>query len=342
MLKFLSARLLRMALVLTGVMLITFLLMHAIPGNPWSSYSSSPRLMMGLDSDKYFQRELNRRFGLDLPLWRQFTRYVIGDVDDEGEFFCGVICANLGPSIRMRGKTVQQVLFQPPPGAPLWKSQFGYSFRLVALAALFTLALGIPLGIINAVKPRSTPARTITVLMALLTAIPNFVLGLLAIIVAALWLRLIPVVPDWTIPTHWIIPAAVLGVAPMASVTRVTRAAVMNLLAEDFVRTARAKGLGEARVLLVHVLRNSLAPIITFAGPALMEMFAGLVIVENLFGFPGIGKEYWQAVLELDYPMIMGVTLFFATGMVLTQLLVNILCALLDPRLRSSRLAGIE
>ena len=128
---------------------------------------------------------------------------------------------------------------------------------------------------------------------------------------------------------------------PTASVARVTRASLMNILTEDYVRTARAKGLVEVRVMLVHVLRNSLAPIITFLGPTLMEMFAGLVIIENLYGFPGIGREYFEAVLQLDYPMVMGLTVFFSTGMIFTNFMVEIICAVLDPRVRSVKTKGL-
>ena len=125
-------------------------------------------------------------------------------------------------------------------------------------------------------------------------SIPNFVLGLLAIIVLASWLKIMNVLPDWNYPSNWIIPAIVLAVMPMASIARVTRASLMNILNEDYVRTARAKGLTQTRVMLVHVMRNALVPIITFLGPTLMEMFTGLFIVENLFSFPGFGREYWE------------------------------------------------
>ena len=154
MLQFLLTKFLRVITVLVGVTLISFLLMHAIPGNPWSNYSSSPRMMLGLSIDKPFQRELNRRFGLDLPLWRQYTRYIIGDFDEDGSFFCGVVCGNLGPSIQQRGRSVQDILFGPPEGMTFWQSRFGYSIRLVLFGSLLAAGLGIPLGILSARKPK--------------------------------------------------------------------------------------------------------------------------------------------------------------------------------------------
>lgn len=333
--RFLFTRFLRMITILVGVTLITFLLMHAIPGNPWSNYSSSPRMMLGLGIDATLQRELYHRFGLDLPLWRQFTRYVVGDIDDDGIFFCGAVCGNLGPSIQQHGRTVQHVIFSPPEGKTFWESRFGYSIRLVLLGSLIAVGLGIPLGIWSGAKPWSAVSRAISVGLAGLISIPNFVLGLFAIIVLASWLKIIKVLPDWSVPGNWIIPAVVLAVLPMANIARVTRASLMNILNEDYVRTARGKGLGESRVMLVHILSNAIVPIITFLGPALMEMFAGLLIVEHLYSFPGIGRGYWEAVLKLDYPMILGLTLIYAAGMSLVNILIEFLCEVLDPRVRS-------
>lgn len=326
--------------VLLAAMLLMFLLMHAIPGSPWDNYSDSPRALQGLTIDKSVQRELEHRFGLDLPVWRQFTRYVLGDFDQDGVFFCGVVCGNLGPSMQQRGRSVQDVLFEPPEGKTFSESRFGYSIRLVLLGSLIAAGLGIPLGIISAAKPKSWLSRSISVGLAALISIPNFVLGLLAIIVLASWLRLIKVLPDWNVPSQWIVPAAVLAVMPMAGIARVTHASLLNVMHEDYVRTAYGKGLPPARVMLVHVLRNALVPIVTYMGPALMEMFTGLLIVENLYAFPGFGREYWEAVLKLDYPMMMGVTLIFATGMLLVNGLSEVLCELLDPRIRALKLPG--
>ena len=340
MLRFLLLRFLRVVIILVGVTLITFLLMHAIPGNPWSNYSSSRRMLLGLNIDKSVQRELDRRFGLNLPLWRQFTRYIVGDLDQDGRFFCGVVCGNLGPSTQQRGRSVQNILFGPPEGKTFWASRFGYSIRLVLLGSWIAAGLGIPLGIWSATRPRSAVSGAISVALAALVSVPNFVLGLLAIIVLASWLKLMNVLPDWDYPSHWIVPACVLAVMPMAGIARVTRASLVNILNEDYIRTARGKGLPENRVILVHMLRNALVPIVTFLGPTLMEMFAGLLIVENLYAFPGFGREYWIAVLALDYPMIMGLTLIYATGIALVNLLIEIACEILDPRLRSLKHQG--
>jgi ABC-type dipeptide/oligopeptide/nickel transport system permease component len=339
--QFLLKKFTWMVAVLVGVTMITFLLMHTIPGNPWSNYSNSPRALLGLNMDKSLQDQLNQHFGLDLPLWHQYTRYTIGDFDENGSFVCGAICGNLGPSIQQRGRSVKNILFAPPEGKTFQDSRFGYSIRLVLYSSLIAVFLGVLLGILSVTKAKGT-RNSISVGLAALISIPNFVLGLLTIIVLASGLKLMKVLPDWNIPSSWIVPAFVLAVMPMASIARVTQASLQNIMNEDYIRTARAKGLTQTRVMLVHVLRNALVPIITFMGPTLMEMFTGLLIVENLYSFPGFGREYWTAVLNLDYPLIMGLTLIYATGIVLVNVLVDILGEVLDPRIRASKRLGVQ
>lgn len=340
MLRFIGSKILKMVAVLVGVTAFTYTLIHLIPGSPWNNYASSQRALQNTNADLATMRELNRRFGLDLPLWRQYTRFMIGDIDDSGTFFCGALCGNLGPSIKHSGRSVQSVLFEPPEGKPAWDSRFGYSLRLALLGVCITIGIGLPLGILSAAWPRSRLSRWISVFLAALVSIPNFVLGLLAIVVLASWLKVMNVLPDWREPAHWVIPAVVLAVMPLASTARVTHAALIDILNEDYVRAARAKGLSQARVILKHVTRTALAPIITFTGPALVEMFTGLFVIENLYAFPGIGREFWLAILSLDYTLIMGLTLVYATGIILINTMIELTCAALDPRIRSAQSPG--
>ena len=342
MLRLLLRKLLRVATSLLGVTLIVFLLMRAIPGNPWANYVSALRPALGGASDASFQRELVHRYGLDLPAWRQFTRYVFGDIDDDGSVFCGAVCGNLGPSIQHRGPSVQQILFDAPEDRTVLESRFGYTFRMVLFGSLFAIGAGVPLGILSATRPRSALSRGIAIGLAGLVSVPNFVLGLIAILVLGLWLKVTTVVPDWGKPGNWIAPVVVLAVVPMASIARVTHAALVNILSEDYVRTARAKGLSQRKVMIRHVLRPALAPIVTFLGPTSMEMLAGSLIVEGLYGFPGFGRSFFTAVLELDYPMILGLTVVYATGIVVVNLLVEVACELLDPRIRAARSQGAQ
>ena len=335
-LGFFARKVLRVVVVVIGTTLLAFLLMHMIPGNPWSNYSSNVRAMKGIWLDAAQEKELNRRFGLDLPLWRQYTRYIVGDFDEQGEFFCGAICGNLGPSIQQRGRTVQDFLFAAPDGGSWWRSPFGYSIRLVFFASCIAVGLGIPLGFLTAARAQTRLKRAVSFGLAALISIPNFVLGLLAMIVFASWLKLIPVLPNWNQPAHWIIPAVVLAAMPIASIARVTQTTLENTLNEDYILTARAKGMTERRVMRVHVLRNALVPITTFLGPVLMEMFGGLFIVENLYAFPGFGRGYWDAILKLDYSLAMGVLLLYAVGIGVVNVGIATLCEILDPRLRAA------
>lgn len=335
MIRFLLRKIGHVLLVLLGTSLITFTLMHAIPGNPWSNYSDKASPTLGIMVDQAYQKELSRRFGLNQPLWRQFTRYIIGGVNEDGVFDCGAICGDLGPSIWQRGRSVQAVLFEAPDGGSFWQSEFGYSTRLVFFSGLIAVGLGVLLGSLSARRAGSRLSRAISVGLAGLISIPNFVLGLLAIIVLASWLHVITVLPDWKDPVDWIVPALVLAVMPMASIARMVNATLVNLIHEDFVRTARAKGLTQTRILWVHVMRNALVPLVTFLGPMLLEMFTGLFIVENLYAFPGMGRGYWLSILALDYPLILGQTLVYALGIAFINVLIEILCEVFDPRLRT-------
>lgn len=333
-------KLLRALATLLGTTLIVFLLMHAVPGSPWDNYVKTQRPSLGPSASPGPERELIRRFGLDQPLWRQFTRYVFGDVDEAGVFFCGALCGNLGPSIAHRGPSVTQVLFAVPEERGPLDSRFGYSLRLVAFASAGAIGLGLALGLLSAARPGSPVSRTISIGLAALSSVPGFVLGLVAILVLAVGLRATTVLPDWNKPGNWIAPVLVLAAGPMAGIARITHAALTDTLAEDFVRTARAKGMPWRRVMRVHVLRPALAPILAAAGPVVVEMLAGSFIIENLYGFPGFGRSYFDAMLALDYPMILGLTLIYATGMLIANLTAGVLSEAYDPRLRAAVAGG--
>ncbi len=327
-------KLLRILVILLGVLVFTFILINAVPGNPLSNFSTAQRGLTNYSIDQTTMNNFNQRFGLDQPPWRQFTRYLIGDFyGEDGMFVCGVICGNLGPSVSQGGRSVENILFSPPPGKSFWLSQFGYSIRLVFLSSLIAVGLGIPLGILGARKHAKTSGRFLDVILAAAVSIPNFVLGLLAMIILASWLHLINVLPDWNDFGQWLVPGFVLALMPMANIARVMQVAIINIQNEDFVRTARAKGLVERRVIVDHILRNAYAPFITYLGPTLVELFAGLFIVESLYSFPGFGRQYWMAVLKLDYPLILGLTLIYAVIIALVNIIVEITSEIIDPRL---------
>jgi oligopeptide transport system permease protein len=329
MIRFIVRRLLWMIPVLFTVTLITFLLMHAAPGGPWDRDPGRRQI------DAATQAMLDHQFGLDKPMWRQFVAYIFGDVDDEGKFACGAICGNLGPSYRQRGRTVQEILFGVPEGRKPWQSRFGYSVRLGLLSLLFAMVVGIPAGVMAALK-QNTWVDYLSALMANVgVSIPSFVIGIYLIIIFGVQLHLVSVVPrSWTDPSVWIIPALVLGFGTMAFTARLTRSAMLEVMRQDYVRTARSKGLAERAVISGHMLKNAMIPVVTILGPALAGLVVGSFIIETMFSFPGIGREYVTAIGNRDYSMILGTTLVYAVLVALANLSVDLVYGFLDPRIR--------
>jgi len=333
MLRLIPRRLLALISTLFGVVLLAFLLARLVPGNPWVS-TNQQRVMMNFIRDSAGVEALDRRFGLDLPLWRQFARYVFFDIDQNGQLTCGLLCGDLGPSFRQRGSTIQEILFGAPEGKTFWQSRFSYSIRLVGLAFLIAALVGVPLGVAAATRQNTAFDRIVSIFSAIGMGVPNFVIGLPMIILFASILDWVSVIPRWDRPGDWILPAVVLALSPACILARLSRASVLEVIRQDYIRTARAKGLFESVVLNRHVLRNALLPIITVLGPLGAELLAGSFVIEAMFGFPGFGREYWEAVSNLDYAMLTGITLLYGLLIALANLGVDLTYRILDPRLR--------
>lgn len=326
---YLLRRLLWLIPVLITVSAVTFILMHRAPGGPWDRDLSARQV------DATTQKLLNEYYGLDKPLWRQYMAYVFGDTNTKGEFICGMVCGNMGPSYRQRGMTIQDILFKPPKGKAFWESRFGYSARLGLLAISVAVLIGLPIGIISALKQNSWIDYLSLFVATVGISVPNFVIAIFLIIIFASWLHLIPIIPKtWAQPNAWILPAVVLGFGTLARTARLTRASMLEVMRMDYVRTARAKGLAERIVIIRHMLRNALIPVVTFLGPALAALVTGSFIIETMFGFPGMGRAYVQAIGQRDYSMIMGTTVFFAILVALANLSVDFVYVFLDPRIR--------
>lgn len=329
MLRFTIRRLLWIIPVLFTIALVTFLLMHAAPGGPWDRNTDRRQL------DAASQERLNQEFGLDKPMWRQFTAYIVGDINSEGEYVCGAICGNLGPSYRQRGRTVQEILFSAPEGKPIWESRFGYSVRLGFISLAFAILVGIPAGILAALNRNTWIDYSSALVANFGVSVPSFVIGIYLIIIFGVMLHWVSVVPrSWGDPKVWIIPALVLGFGTMAFTARLTRSSVLEVLDQDYIRTARAKGVYERSVILVHMLKNALIPVVTILGPALAGLVVGSFIIETMFAFPGIGREYVQAISNRDYSMILGTTLVYGLLITFANLSVDLLYGFLDPRIR--------
>jgi oligopeptide transport system permease protein len=337
--RFTLPRLLWMILVVFGVSVLTFLLMHSIPGNPWEA-SSEQRALSNVSIDPGSMRELERQFGLDHPLWQQYTIYMFGSLDESKHFICGAVCGNLGVSFRERGNKVTEMFFAAPEGLSPWQSRFGYTIRLAMLGFFLVTLIGIPLGVSLAIREGTIFERAISSIFSILVAVPNFILGILLILVLASWLHWIRVLPNWNDPSAWIVPVLVLAAVPTVNLARMTQAAIREAMAGEYVRAARAKGLRQFRIVSGHIFPNALVPILTFLVPLSIELVAGSFIVEALFGFPGLGREFWLSIQQKDYPVIMGLVLLYSSGIVIINGLVEVFYGVMDPRLRVE--AGVD
>ncbi len=330
MTTYLIRRLLWLFPVLFTVALVTFTIMRSAPGGPWDTSEERRQV------DASTQKSLDAYYGLDKPMWRQFMAYIVGDVNSQTkEFVCGLVCGNLGPSYRQRGRTVQDILFSPPENKPVWDSRFGYSMRSGLIALTMAVVIGIPIGILSALKQNTFWDYIGMFITTVGVSVPNFVMGIFLIIIFASWLNWVNVIPTtWATPNAWFLPALILGFGTMATTARQTRSAMLEVMRQDYVRTARAKGLAERVIIPRHMLKNALIPVVTFLGPALAFLVTGSFIIETMFGFPGMGRAYVQSIGQRDYSMIMGTTLIFALLVALANLSVDIIYSFIDPRIR--------
>jgi oligopeptide transport system permease protein len=332
--------------VLLVVGLITFIVMRAAPGGPFDRDPNRRGL------SRTAQQALERKFGLDKPIWRQFLRYMLVDRDldpktGQMKWVCGAICGNLGPTYASRGsKTVEDTLFkQESRNTP---SRFYFSARLGVQALILAIVIGIPLGVIAALKQNTIVDYVSLFISTLFTVLPSFIVGLLLLIFAVrvlngqrwfvdLFGRFEVNPRRWTGNVKpWILPTLALGFGSMAFMTRLTRSSVLEVVRQDYVRTARAKGLTGWTVITRHVLKNSLIPVVTILGPALAGLLTGSFFTETIFNVPGMGRAFVQAVGQRDYSMIMGTGLFYAFLIAAANLTVDLIYGLLDPRIKVS------
>jgi oligopeptide transport system permease protein len=293
-------------LTMLGVSLITFVLMHAVPGGPWDEEKA---LAPGVVEN------LNRRYGLDLPYWQQYLLFLRGAVQGD-----------LGVSFVRQGQPVTQILLA------------GLAPTLTIAAAALTIGLvaGLTLGVGGAFRRNSWIDYLSTAVATAGATTPNFVLGVGFVLLFAVTLKIAPTA-GWGGPQHLLLPALTLAALPTAYIARIARAATLEVMSEDYVRTARGKGLPERVVVMRHVLRNALMPVLTVAGPIAAHLATGSFIVETMYAVPGVGALFVRSVLARDYGLILGATLLFALAIALANLLVDILYAVVDPRVRVGR-----
>jgi oligopeptide transport system permease protein len=304
-------RLLWLAPVLFFVTLITFVLMHLVSGGPWDTKDRpiSPQL----------REQLESKYGLDEPVWEQFLTYS-----------WNALHGDLGVSFQYQDRSVTEII----------REGVEVSAVLGLMALAFALAVGVTLGVVAAVRQNSPIDYASVFLSTFAASTPSFVLGILLIMVFAVQLGWLPVFgweKAWWLFPNWkqaILPTITLGALPAAYITRITRASVLEVLQQDYVRTARAKGLHERIVLGRHVLKNAVVPILTVSGPIAASLVTGSFIVETVFAIPGLGKQFVASVFQRDYGMIMGTTIFYAAIIAVANLVVDMVYVAVNPRIR--------
>jgi ABC-type dipeptide/oligopeptide/nickel transport system permease component len=335
MTRYIIRRFLWMIPVIFMVTIVVFGAMKLVPGGPFSTGGRpmSPEIRANFEA----------RYHLDEPVWKQYIRYMVGDIVDTGDIRDfgrhGLLGFDLGPSYKYRGRTINNVLFD----GGFAKAAVSVSAQLGMLAVVIAVGIGIPLGIISALRQNSWVDYSAMFVAMLGVSVPNFVVGLLLILLM-LWLNQhnLPALPlarwgtenfwDWL--SHMILPGITLGIGGSAFIARLTRASMLEAIRQDYIRTARAKGLRERMVIVGHALKNSLIPVTTVLGPLMAAWLTGSFIIETIYSVPGIGRFFVTSIADRDYTLIMGTILVYAVLLVFLNILVDISYAFLDPRIR--------
>jgi oligopeptide transport system permease protein len=316
MARFALRRLLWTIPILWVVITIVFFMMRSIGGDPFRhgklvGLSNAGWVKYGDYQPPSIRRNQREKYGLDLPWYEQY-----------GNYLKGVVTLDLGPSLSFRSMRVTDIIRQMAPR----------SFELAFLAFVWALALGVPIGILAALRRGSAFDHAARLLMGLGVSLPSFLVATLLIYYVSVRLGGLPT-SGWSGWRSRVLPTFTLSLVPMAYSARLLRGSMLETMETDYVRMARAKGLSQARVLAVHVLRNSLLPLITVAGPMFGAMVTGSFIVENIFAIPGISRYFVASVIARDYTVVMGVTIVLAVTIVFLNLFVDLAQRALDPRL---------
>lgn len=304
MIRHLAGRLGQAALLLVGVSFITFILLYILPADP-------ARQLAGRSATPETVETIRQQLGLDRPFHEQYLRY-LGNL----------VQGDLGRSYAQKSEVAEVVAARLPP-----------TLLLMAGAIVVELLIGLTIGVLAALRPGSRFDQGAMIASFVGVSTPQFVGGILMLYIFSVQLDWFPVGGYGTF-RHLVLPAVTLGVLGAGWYSRMMRSSMIDVLARDFIRTARAKGLPEMRVVLVHALRNAILPVIAMIGIDVGLFMSGAVIVESVFGWPGIGQLAWQAIQQVDIPIIMGVTLVAAVAIVLGNLLADLAAPFVDPRIR--------
>ncbi|MBO5646905.1 MAG: ABC transporter permease [Clostridia bacterium] len=293
-------RLLLAVLTVFLIITITFFVMKAIPGGPFlSEKAPSPAVTAMLEA----------KYGLDKPIMEQYTTYLKG-----------VLTLDFGPSIKQRGRDVMDLITEG----------FGVSAKLGGSAAALAIVIGLVLGALAAVFHNRWVDKLIMVTSTASVAMPSFVIATLLLYFFCMKFQLLPA--NGQSAAGLVLPIISLSLYPMSYITRLTRSSMLDVLGQDYIRTANAKGVSPSRVLFKHALKNAVTPVITYAGPMIAYILTGSLVVERIFAVPGLGKYFVSSIINRDYPMVMGTTIFLACLMVIMTLVSDILYKVFDPR----------
>jgi len=304
MAAYLFHRLLQSALILLGVSLITFFLLYALPADP-------VRQIAGRSATAQTVENIRQQLGLDQPFVVQYWRYL-----------SGLVQGDMGRSYLQKSQVSELIAARLPA-----------SLLLMAGAIVFELVLGLTMGVVAALRRGSATDQTLMIASFVGVSAPQFVVGLLLLYVFAVQLGWFPIGGYGTF-SHLVLPAATMGILGSGWYSRMMRSSMIEVLRQDYIRTARAKGLARYRVILRHALPNAILPIIAMIGIDVGIFMGGIVVVESVFGWPGIGQLAWQAIQRIDIPIIMGVTLVSACAIVMGNLLADLVTPFIDPRIR--------
>ena len=284
------------------VITITFFVMHAVPGGPFvGEKATTPAVQAAMEA----------KYGLDKPVLEQYFTY-LGDI---------VLRFDFGPSLKQRGRQVIDII----------ADGMKVSAKLGLIAAFGALVVGIVLGAVAALQRNKVIDKVIMVITTAFVSMPSFIAGALLLTIFAVSLHLLPA--NGAQKNGLILPVVTLGLYPMAYITRLTRSSMLDVLGQDYIRTARAKGVPGFKVIFGHALKNSLIPVITYFGPMLAYIVTGSIVVEQIFAVPGIGRAFVNSITGRDYPLIMGTTIIMACLIIIMNLVSDLLYKIVDPRI---------
>ncbi|MBQ5536475.1 MAG: ABC transporter permease [Treponema sp.] len=303
MLKYVVKRVLTAIVTAYLVATLTFFIMNMVPGGPFLSEKAvTPQAQAAMEA----------KYGLDKPLGKQYITYMTG-----------LAKGDLGLSLKKRGRTVSEII----------STKFPVSARLGGLAMVFAVFVGVPLGAVAAFKRGKAIDNALVVLSTAGIAIPSFLSSTLLMYVFSTKLKLLPSL-GLNNPQSYIMPVVALALYPTFYIARLMRSSMLDVMGQDYMRTARSKGVSTFKSIFKHALRNAILPVVTYLGPLLASLMTGSFIIEKIFNIPGLGSEFVGAITSRDYPMIMGTTIFLAVFVIFMNVVVDVAYAVVDPRIK--------